>query len=216
MPASCHTHDHGHESAPPQGTYRRVLWLVLAINAAMFAAETAASLYSGSAALLADAMDFLGDAGNYAISLAVLGLAPRWRAAAALVKSACMLAFGLWVIATAAHHFFVGAVPDVPIMAKVGALALAANLAAALLLYRYRLGDANMRSAWLCTRNDVFGNLAVLGAASGVFAVDAGWPDVLAAAAMAALALVAARQVARQALDELRHALPPPSASLRA
>src|SRR3990172_2993724 len=182
MSASCC--DHEEETGPPHGPYRRVLWLVLAINASMFAAETAASLYSGSAALLADAMDFLSDAGNYAISLVVLGMALRWRAAAALVKSACMLAFGLWVIATALHHFAVGAVPSAPIMAKVGALALAANLVAALLLYRYRQGDANMRSAWLCTRNDALGNLAVLAAASGVFAVDAGWPDVLVGGAM--------------------------------
>ena len=193
MSASCHVHEH--ESAPPHGPYRRVLWAVLAINAVMFATETAASLFSGSAALLADAMDFLGDAGNYAISLVVLGMAPRWRSAAALVKSACMLAFGVWVILTAVHHFVVSAVPSAPIMAQVGALALAANLGAALLLYRYREGDANMRSAWLCTRNDVLGNLAVLAAASGVFAVDAGWPDVLVAAVMAVLALVAARQL---------------------
>jgi Co/Zn/Cd efflux system component len=201
---SAHCCDHEHVTGAPHGPFRRVLWLVLAINAAMFATETAASFYSGSAALLADAMDFLGDAGNYAISLVVLGMAPRWRTAAALVKSACMLAFGLWVIATAVHHFFAGAVPEAPVMAKIGALALAANLAAAFLLYRYRQGDANMRSAWLCTRNDVLGNLAVLAAASGVFAADAGWPDVLVAAVMAALALVASRQVARQALAELR------------
>jgi Co/Zn/Cd efflux system component len=198
MPASC-CH------APPAG-YRRVLWLALAINAAMFATEIGAGLAAGSVALLADALDFAGDAANYAISLFVLGLGLRWRAGAALLKGLSMGAFGLWLLAAVAHRLVVDGVPSAPIMGGVGALALAANIAAALLLFRYRDGDANMRSVWLCSRNDALGNLAVMAAASGVFATGAGWPDLAVAAAMAGLALAASLQVVRRAGAELRPA----------
>src|SRR5215470_9897309 len=185
--------------------YRRVLWAVLAINAVMFLVEIGAGLAAGSASLQADALDFLGDSANYAISLFVVGLALRYRATAALVKGATMGVFGLWVIGTILWHTIHGTLPSAFTMGTVGLAALVANAASFGLLWAYRSGDANMRSAWICTRNDVLGNIAVLLAAVGVFGTGTGWPDVIVAAIMAALALQGAAVVARQAAEELRH-----------
>ena len=184
--------------------YRRVLWAVLAINAVMFLIEIAAGLAAGSASLQADALDFLGDSANYAISLLVVGMALRYRASAALAKGATMGAFGLWVIATVIWHALHGTLPRAFTMGAVGITALVANAASFGLLWAFRGGDANMRSAWICTRNDVVGNLAVLLAAAGVFGTGTGWPDLLVATIMAALALQGAALVTRQAWGELR------------
>lgn len=211
MGASCHgpAHDHGHihshQHDPGNDTaYRRVLWVALAVNALMFGVEVAAGLGAGSTALLADSLDFLGDAANYGVSLFVLGLALRWRARAALLKGASMAVFGLWVAGTALDRALAGTVPDAGVMGVVGALALAANLGVAALLFRHRDGDSNRRSVWICTRNDALGNLAVLAAALGVFGTGSLWPDVVVAVVMAALALWGATQVLRQAMGELR------------
>ena len=184
--------------------YRRVLWAVLAINAVMFLIEIAAGLAAGSASLQADALDFLGDSANYAISLMVVGMALRYRASAALAKGATMGAFGLWVIATVIWHALHATLPTAFTMGAVGITALVANAASFGLLWAFRGGDANMRSAWICTRNDVVGNLAVLLAAAGVFGTGTGWPDLLVATIMAALALQGAALVTRQAWGELR------------
>jgi Co/Zn/Cd efflux system component len=184
--------------------YRRVLWAVLAINAVMFLVEIGAGVAAGSASLQADALDFLGDAGNYAISLFVVGMALRYRATAALIKGATMGMFGLWVIGTVVWHAVHGTLPSAFTMGTVGLAALVANAASFGLLWAYRTGDANMRSAWICTRNDVLGNIAVLLAAVGVFGTGTGWPDLIVAAIMAALALQGAAVVARQAAEELR------------
>jgi Co/Zn/Cd efflux system component len=184
--------------------YRRILWAVLALNGAMFLVEIGAGVAAGSASLQADALDFLGDAANYAISLFVVGMHLRYRAAAALAKGATMAAFGLWVIAAVAWHALHGTLPSAFTMGAVGVAALAANAASFGLLWAYRHGDANMRSAWICTRNDVLGNLAVLLAALGVFGTGTGWPDIVVAATMAALALQGAATVIRQSLGELR------------
>jgi Co/Zn/Cd efflux system component len=154
--------------------------------------------------LQADALDFLGDAGNYAISLFVVGMMLRYRAMAAFVKGATMGVFGLWVIGVTIWHAVNGTIPGAFTMGAVGLTALAANAASFGLLWAYRNGDANMRSAWICTRNDVFGNLAVLLAALGVFGTQTGWPDIIVAAIMAALALQGATIVIRQSLGELR------------
>ena len=188
--------------------YRRVLWAVLAINAGMFAVEVIAGLAAGSASLQADALDFLGDTGNYVISLFVIGMALRYRAMAALFKGASMAAFGLWVIAVAGWHAWQGTLPHAFTMGAVGIAALLANAASFGLLWAYRGGDANMRSAWLCTRNDVLGNLAVLLAALGVFGTGTGWPDVIVAVIMAGLALQGAALVLNQSLGELRSGHP--------
>jgi Co/Zn/Cd efflux system component len=184
--------------------YRRVLWAVLAINAAMFAVEVGAGVAAGSASLQADALDFLGDAANYGISLFVVGMTLRYRALAALGKGATMGAFGLWVVGTVVWHIMHGTLPSAFMMGAVGFAALAANAASFGLLWVYRHGDSNMRSAWICTRNDVLGNLAVLLAALGVFGTRTGWPDIIVAAVMAALAVQGAVAVVHQSLSELR------------
>jgi Co/Zn/Cd efflux system component len=191
--------------------YRRVLWIVLAINAVMFLVEIGAGLAAGSASLQADALDFLGDAANYAISLIVVGMALRYRATAALAKGGTMGLFGLWVIGTVIWHSVHGTLPSAFTMGAVGFAALAANAASFSLLWAYRGGDANMRSAWICTRNDVLGNLAVLLAALGVFGTGTGWPDVIVAAIMAALALQGAATVVQQSLKELRQPVTVPA-----
>jgi Co/Zn/Cd efflux system component len=189
--------------------FRRVLWAVLGINAAMFLVEIGAGLAAGSAALQADALDFLGDAANYAISLFVVGMALRYRASAALAKGVTMGVFGLWVIGVTGWHVLHGTLPQAITMGGVGFAALAANALSFYLLWRHRAGDANMRSAWICTRNDVLGNLAVLLAALGVFGTGTGWPDIIVAAIMAVLALQGSVTVVRHALAELR----PPAAA---
>jgi Co/Zn/Cd efflux system component len=203
MSASCC--DDCHDGGPDQrdARYRRVLWLVLGINAGMFLIEIGAGVAAGSASLQADALDFFGDASNYAISLFVVGMALRYRAMAALGKGMTMGGFGLWVIGVAAWHAWHGTLPHAFTMGAVGVAALAANAASFGLLWAYRRGEANMRSAWICTRNDVLGNLAVLLAALGVFGTGTSWPDIVVAAIMAGLALQGAAVVIRQSVGEL-------------
>lgn len=202
--------DHCQTFDPERGnpSYRRALWIVLAINAGMFLVEIGAGLAAGWASLQTDALDFLGDAANYGISLLVVGMALRYRAMAAFAKGVSMGAFGLWVIATVVWHAVQGTLPSAVMMGAVGFAALAANAVSFGILWFYRTGDANMRSAWICTRNDVLGNLAVLLAALGVFGTGTGWPDILVAATMAALALQGASTVLRQSLGEMRQAAP--------
>ena len=184
--------------------YRRILWVALAINLAMFGVEVLSGIGARSVSLLADSLDFLGDAANYAVSLFVLGMALHLRARASLLKGVTMAAFGLWVLFITLRHAIAGTVPDAPTMGVVGAAALIANVAVAALLYRYRNGDSNMASVWICSRNDAIGNLAVLLAAAGVFGVGAGWPDFAVGGIMSALALHGAWQIVRHAIGELR------------
>lgn len=204
--SSCCAHDHcsGPQEHEPDSRYRRVLWAVLGINAALFLIEIVAGLAAGSASLQADALDFLADAGNYGISLFVVGMPLRWRARAALAKGVTMGVFGLWVIGTVIWHAMHGTLPHAVTMGAVGFAALAANAACFGLLWAYRAGDSNMRSVWLCSRNDVIGNVAVLLAALGVFGTGTGWPDVVVAAVMAGLALQGSWLVIRHALSEAR------------
>lgn len=185
--------------------WRRVLWIALIANAAMFVVEMVAGVAADSRSLQADALDFFGDATNYAISLGVAGMALAWRARAALVKAATMLAFGIWVIGYATYGLMVGADPEPATMGLVGTLALATNLIVALMLFRFREGDANMRSVWICSRNDAIGNIAVLAAALGVFGTGQAWPDLLVASIMAGLALWGSVEVFGQARRELAH-----------
>jgi len=190
--------------------WRRVLWIALVINAAMFGVEIVAGVAADSRALQADALDFLGDSANYAISLGVAGMALSWRARAALLKAATMLAFGLWVFASAAWGFVTGTAPHAETMGLIGAVALVSNVAVALMLYRYRTGDANMRSVWICSRNDAIGNLAVMAAALGVFGTGQGWPDLAVAAIMAGLAIWGSLDVFRHARRDLGDAAAEP------
>jgi len=191
---------------PPDRRYRKVLWAALFINAMMFGIELAGSMTAGSVALLADSADFLGDAANYGVSLFVLGMAPLWRSRAAYGKALVMGVFGLLVLGRALWGGVGAQVPHAQTMGAIGVLAFAANGAVAALLYAFRNGDANMRSVWLCTRNDMIGNLAVLLAAFGVFGTRAGWPDIVVAAIMAVLGLSAAREVVKRARSEMRAA----------
>jgi Co/Zn/Cd efflux system component len=200
----CHTQP---PATQMHSAYRRVLWLVMLINAGMFMIEISSGLRAGSVALLADSLDFLGDTGNYAISLFVLSMSLPWRARAAQFKAASMALFGLWVLAATAWHAWQGGVPVAATMGLIGALALLANLVSAALLYAWREGDSNMRSVWLCTRNDALGNIAVLLAALAVMGNDSAWPDLLVASIMAGLGLTSAWQVLRQARSELRVAV---------
>ncbi len=195
-------------AAPPAALnsprWRRALWIALLINAGFFVAEIVAGAAAGSAALQADALDFFGDAANYAISLGVAGMALTWRARAAVAKGGSLIAFALWVLASTAWHAFYGTLPRAEVMGVVGFAALIANGGVAFMLYRFRIGDANMRSVWICSRNDAVGNLAVLLAAIGVFGSSTGWPAVIVAAIMGGLGLWGGWQIVRQARGELR------------
>lgn len=202
MSAHCCNHDHK-PSVKPDPKYRRILWIALIINASMFAIEIIFSIRSGSVALLADAIDFFGDAANYGLSIWVLAMSVQARAKAALIKAASMALFGIGILIHATWNLITGVLPDAQTMSLVGLLALCANVVVGILLYAYRNGDSNMRSVWLCTRNDALGNIAVIIAAIGVFGTGTAWPDLIVATIMASLALTAAWQVIRQAQREL-------------
>ena len=184
--------------------WRRALWIALGVNAGMFAVEMAAGAAADSRALQADALDFLGDAANYAISLLVAGMALAWRARAALAKGLTLIGLGGWVMITAVLAALGGAAPEPEVMGVIGALALAANTGVAIMLYRFRTGDANMRSVWICSRNDAVGNIAVMAAALGVFGTGTAWPDLIVAAILALLGISGGIQIVQQARLELR------------
>lgn len=190
--------------APVPPRYRKVLWIALAANAVMFIVELVGSFHAGSAALLADAADFLGDAANYGLTLAVLAQGPLWRSRAALMKGITMGIFGAFVLGRAVWGTLTGLPPEPGTMGIVALLALATNLGVASLLYAFRGGDANMRSVWLCSRNDAIGNLLVLSAAWGVLQTGQAWPDLVVAGLMGMLGLSAALSVIRRARQELR------------
>ena len=200
---ACCASDTCHAPAPDPG-YRRILWVALGLNAAMFFVEAAASYVAGSVSLQADALDFLGDAGNYAIGLIVLGMSVRWRASAATGKGVVMGAFGVWVAGNTLWHAFSGGVPRFELMGGIGMLAFVVNVSVAALLFRHRAGDSNRRSIWLCTRNDAIANIAVILAGIGVWLTDTHWPDIAVAAVIATLGLSGAWQILRQARGELR------------
>lgn len=182
--------------------YKRRLWAVIAINAGMFIAEMTAGQLSGSQALKADALDFFGDAMTYGISLAVIGSTVAVRTNAAIFKGLSLMAVGLWVAGSTVWQVFMHGVPKAEVMGLVGFMALAANLASVLFLMKYKDGDANVRSVWLCSRNDAIGNVAVMIAALGVWGTATGWPDLIVAAVMAGLFLSSAWQIITQALRE--------------
>lgn len=184
--------------------YKAILWLVIAINGAMFVTEMVAGRIAGSQALMADALDFLGDTLTYGLSLAVIGASIRVRSGAALFKGVSLSLMGLWVFGSTAYQVLVLGVPRAEIMGTIGFLALAANLASVLLLARYKDGDANVRSVWLCSRNDAIGNVIVMAAAVGVWQTDTAWPDLGVAAIMAGLFLNSSFLILRQAWAEWR------------
>lgn len=200
MSAGCCEHN------PEPSISRLILWIALAVNAAMFAVEIVAGVVAGSVSLHADALDFLADTFNYAISLAVIGFALSWRARAAMFKGVTMAVLGLWVIGEVVWQIVSGRVPEPFVMGIVGTAALLANAGVAVMLYRFRTAESNLRSAWICSRNDVLGNLAVLLAAAGVLGTGTLWPDVIVATLMASLAIQGGWTVIRQSLTELNGA----------
>jgi Co/Zn/Cd efflux system component len=205
MSACCNDNCASPPAAPkPDGRYRLILWIALCVNLTMFVVEIGASLTSKSMSLRADALDFLGDGANYALALIVFGMALRWRAAAALAKGVVMGAFGLWVATSTVYYAVASVVPKAEIMGAIGMIALGANLTVAALLYRYRQSDSQALSVWLCTRNDVFVNLAVIAAGASVWASGTHWPDIAVATVIAFLGLSSATRIIRKALEEMR------------
>ena len=202
-----HGHSHGHSHGESQNAanphYRRILWAALVINLAMFGIEIGAGFKTGSVSLLADAIDFFGDAANYGVTLAVLGASAVVRGRTALLKGASMLAFGVFVLGRSVWMLAQGGTPEAVTMGGIATLALVANIAVALMLYAWREGDANMRSVWLCSRNDAIGNVAVMLAALGVLGTGSAWPDLLVAVGMALLALSSGWAVVQHARREL-------------
>jgi len=184
--------------------FRKVLWIALLVNLLMFFVEIIASHIGDSMSLQADALDFFGDAANYAISLFVLGMALHMRARASVVKGVTMGLFGLWVLGAASYRAFSGSEPEPMIMGTIALMALVANMSVAVMLYRFRKGDSNMQSIWLCSRNDAIGNVAVLIAAVGVTATASRWPDLVVAMIIASLSLSAAYTILRLAFQEMR------------
>jgi Co/Zn/Cd efflux system component len=214
MGAQCCNGGCSSAKAPVSPAYRRILWVALAVNAAMFLVEIIAGAVAGSVSLKADALDFLGDAANYGIALMVLDRTLRWRAGAALIKGLSLGAVGLWVAGSTLYNAVFATVPHADVMGLIGFLALAANVGVAALLFAYRDGDSNMRSVWLCSRNDAIGNVAVMLAASAVWASNTGWPDIAVATVMAWLSVSAAVQIVRQATAELRSTAVEPTPAL--
>lgn len=208
-----HTEPHigntcGHDCASgvtPDRLDRRILWVVIALNAIMFGVEIVAGLSAGSLALLADAMDFLGDTASYSIALYVMAKSVTWRAGAALLKGCVMLGFGLWVLSMAVMAMMGLHQPDPVTMGTVGVLAFIVNVISAFLVFRFSKGDSNLRSVWICSRNDALANVAVVIAASGVFALQTGWPDIAVALIIAGLALFGSFQVITHALRDLKN-----------
>lgn len=187
--------------------YKQRLWIVIALNAAMFAVEMTAGQVARSQAMQADALDFFGDALTYGLSLAVIGASLRTRSLVAMGKGVSLLLMGLFVFGSTVYRVFFLGVPQAEVMGVVGLMALAANLASVLLLVKFKDGDANVRSVWLCSRNDAIGNVAVMLAAGGVWGLQSGWPDLIVALGMAGLFLSSAVQIMRQAWAEQRAAM---------
>lgn len=196
------------ERSPNEPRWRQALWIALVINAGMFAVEMTAGAAADSRALMADALDFFGDAANYAISLIVAGMTLSVRSKVALIKGWTLVVLGAWVFASTIVASITGVLPEAATMGTIGTVALVANLGVAVLLYRFRTGDANMRSVWICSRNDAIGNLAVVAAAIGVFGTGTAWPDLIVAAILAILGISGGVQIIRDANGELRAVRP--------
>ncbi|AZT85048.1 cation transporter [Marinobacter sp. NP-4(2019)] len=192
------------EPKSPAPGFRKALWIALWVNLAMFLVEGIASLQSGSVSLMADAIDFFGDSANYVLSLFVLSMGMLWRGRAAMVKGLTMTVFGIAVLGRAIWVMQSGITPEPLTMGAVGLLALVANVGVAIMLFKFREGDSDMRSVWLCSRNDAIGNIAVMVAALGVFGTGTAWPDLAVAAVMGGLAITSGVSVVRHARDDIR------------
>jgi Co/Zn/Cd efflux system component len=222
QPTPAATHGMAADSCCPKGVpvfdgvdprYKCILWTVIGLNGAMFLGEMIAGQIAGSQALKADALDFLADTVTYGLSLAVIGTSLRTRATAALAKGVSLSLMAVWVFGSTLYQSLILGLPKAEVMGVVGVLALAVNAASVLLLRPYKDGDANVRSVWLCSRNDTIGNVIVMGAALAVWGTSTPWPDLLVAAIMAGIFLTSSVQILRQAWAEYRegadaHAIP--------
>jgi Co/Zn/Cd efflux system component len=184
--------------------YKRALIAVIIINAVMFFVEMSAGLASGSQALKADALDFAGDTATYGLSLFVIGMSLKTRARASLIKGASLAIITIAVLTMTGLRVLEGSPPEAGTMGIVGLLALLANLTSVFILLRWRDGDSNVRSVWLCSRNDAIGNVGVIAAGGMVAATGAAWPDLVVAALLASLFLKSAASITIQALGELK------------
>lgn len=184
--------------------FKRALWVIIIVNGSMFIIESMAGAFSGSKALQADALDFLGDTATYTLSLYVIGMSVRARSRAALLKGVSLGIMGAWVFASTAYQVLILDTPKPEIMGAIGLLALAANLGSVILLMQYKNGDSNVKSVWLCSRNDAIGNVAVMFAAGCVWLSGSAWPDLIVAALIAGLFSWSSVQIIRQALQEYR------------
>ena len=189
-------------AAPLDAQVRRILWIVLIANAAMFLVETVGGHAVGSLALQADALDFAADAATYGVTLWAVGQTALIRTRAASFKSAAMLLMGLVILAMAVAKLSSPAPPEPTPMGVIGFLALSVNLGAVLLLLRFRKSDANLRSVWLCSRNDAYGNVLVMIAAAATAATRSPWPDFGVGVIMSLLFLSGSWSVYRQARSE--------------
>ena len=205
MSSCCPSHHHHPVFDGTNPAFRRALWIVIFLNAGMFVIETLFGHIGASHALRADALDFLGDTATYGLSLWAIGQSARTRARAAMAKGISLALMGVWVMGSTLYHFIAADMPSAPIMGVIGIMAFSANLLSVALLYRWQDGDANIRSVWLCSRNDAIGNLTVLLAGAAVWYVHAAWPDLLVATIMAGLFLYSASQIIRGANRELAH-----------
>lgn len=186
--------------------YKRILVIIIAINGVMFGVEMVAGWLAQSQALQADALDFIGDTLSYGISLWAIGKAASVRSNAAIFKGISLLLMSVWVFGSTGYRVFVMNNPEAFTMGAIAIAAFAANLTSVLLLVKYKDGDANVRSVWLCSRNDAISNLIVLVAASGVWVSGTAWPDLIVAGIMAGLFLSSAWQITAQALQEKKTA----------
>ena len=204
--AGCCDHDDIDHAALQVASFRKALWVVLLINGVMFVAEFTSAFYAGSVSLQADALDFLGDTVTYAITLMAMGYSLKIRAKVALLKGVSLGMLGLWVYGQMLYYLLNDQMPSYEIMGAMGVIAFVANVVSALLLYRFRVGDSNMQSVWLCSRNDAIGNLAIIVAASGVFATGSAWPDFIVATIMATLSVTASYRIIKLSVHEMAEA----------
>lgn len=206
MGDSCaHDHSHSIEYSSANRAFKRVLWISFILNFGMFFVEMIYGVLASSLSLRADAIDFLGDAVNYFITIFILNSALQTKAKVSLAKACFMIGFGVWILVEASMRFFSNEMPIPQIMSWVGIAALLVNAFCVFLLYQFRGGDSNMQSIWLCSRNDAIGNIAVVGAAGLVYWLGSQWPDLVVAIFMAGLALHSGLQIIRAARNELTH-----------
>lgn len=205
MGKNCCSHDHHDDLAPQlhKQSFRNILIFSMIVNFGMFFVEVAYGYFANSLSLKADAIDFFGDGVNYLASLLVINSVLSLRAKVSMAKALTMIVFGIVILVNGITQLINGDIPNSFTMTWVGVLALVSNVLVAVLLFKFREGDSNMQSIWLCSRNDAISNIAVVLAAGGVYLTSNAWPDILVAGFMAYLSLTSGFQVLKAARLEL-------------